>query len=194
MMISLLLSLAFTVSLTFAQESGSLPEQPLENQMPPPPPASAEVSAPTGNQMSETAMEDAVPPSVFDIPAGESLVSRLTKPFDYEREGKRDPFRLPAAKVTPLQPGALFGPFLPLQEVKLADVTVKGIVLDSVSPKALIAVKGEKTEMHRIAVGDYLGEDFGVVQAIRDGQVIIVQTFGEGNKKSTTTRTLYIRK
>lgn len=124
-----------------------------------------------------------------------SLVKRLTEPFNYERANKRDPFLLPEAKEAPLLPGSFFGPFLPLQELKLSDVVIKGIIMDNVKPKAIIQmndVKGKPVLM-RIGIGDYLGENFGVIQAIRDGKVIVVQTLGEGERKSTSTVVLSIR-
>jgi Tfp pilus assembly protein PilP len=127
---------------------------------------------------------------------GGSLVKRLTEPFIYDRSGKRDPFLLPETKEAPLLPGAYFGPFLAIQELKLKNITIKGIIMDPVKPKALISYKNEKDEVitQTLRVGDYLGENFGVVQAIRDGKIIIVQTLGEGDKKSTSTITLSIRK
>lgn len=124
-----------------------------------------------------------------------SLVKRLTVPFEYFGEDKRDPFILPEAKEAPLLPGPYFGPFLPMQEYALQDVVVKGIILDPVRPKALLQVKqGSDTKLIRVTVGEYLGENFGMIQAIRDGKVIVVQTLGEGDKKSTSTITLSIRK
>lgn len=133
-----------------------------------------------------------------DVANQGSLVKRLTEPFNYSREGKRDPFLLPEAKEAPLLPGSYFGPFLPLQEIRIKDVVVKGIIMDRVKPKAFIEIPDErsekKTQMVRIGVGDYLGENFGMVQAIQEGKIIIVQTLGEGDKKSTSTITLSIRK
>lgn len=167
------------ISLIFAQEptqEAEFPEPAMEDQMGSP----------------EIAPED-------DITQG-SLVKRLTEPFSYEREGKRDPFLLPETKEAPLLPGSYFGPFLPLQEVRLKDVIIKGIIMDRVKPKAFLQIPtegakgGKGTHMVRVGVGDYLGENFGVIQAIREGKIIIVQTLGEGDKKSTSTITLSIRK
>ncbi|MCB9072973.1 MAG: pilus assembly protein PilP [Bdellovibrionaceae bacterium] len=149
-----------------------------------------------GNASSQTMnpMQDSS--DLFSEEAEGSIVKRLTEPFNYEREGRRDPFVLPEAKKAPLLPGSYFGPFLPLQEVHLSDVTIKGIIEDPVKPTALIAFKNYKGKeiLKKVGVGDYLGENFGVIQAIRDGKIIIVQTFGEGDKKSTSTITLSIRK
>jgi Tfp pilus assembly protein PilP len=125
-------------------------------------------------------------------------VSSLTRPFIYDPTGKRDPFSAPETKLDVVKPSGLFGPLLAAQEIKLDDVTVKGIVLDPVRPRALIQYPDPNKQGAKIktwvAVKDYLGENFGVVSAIRDGQVIILQTLEEGDKKSTTTRTLTIRK
>lgn len=124
-----------------------------------------------------------------------SLVKRLTEPFDYARENKRDPFQLPESKESPLILGAYFGPFLPLQEIRLSDVKLKGILMDRTKPKAIIEImENGKPKLIRVRVGDFLGENFGVIQAIREGKIIIVQTLGEGDQKSTSTITLSIRK
>ncbi|MCC6137244.1 MAG: pilus assembly protein PilP [Bdellovibrionaceae bacterium] len=157
-----------------------------------------------GAQSANAPQEDELPPDpLADNPEAEpaldehsgSLVKRLTEPFNYERENKRDPFLLPAAKEAPLLPGSYFGPFLPLQELKLADVVIKGIIMDRVKPKAILQMSDAKGKpmLLRIGIGDYLGENCGVVQAIRDGKVIVVQTLGEGDKKSTSTVVLTIR-
>lgn len=132
-----------------------------------------------------------------EIPAQQtSLVKRLTEPFLYDAEGKRDPFILPETRETPLLPGAYFGPFLPLQEIPLKDIVIKGIILDRVKSKAILEIVDykDKKKLVKVSVGDYLGENFGVIQAIQEGKVIVVQTLGEGDQKSTSTITLTIRK
>lgn len=156
----------------------------------------------------DASIEDAPPPQEIqgdaspggEIPppaaASQSLVKRLTEPFLYDPEDKRDPFILPETRETPLLPGAYFGPFLPLQEIPLKEVVIKGIILDRVKSKAILEIvdyKGKK-KLVKVSVGDYLGENFGVIQAIHEGKVIVVQTLGEGEQKSTSTFTLTIRK
>jgi Tfp pilus assembly protein PilP len=129
---------------------------------------------------------------------GDSFVSSLIKPFEYDSTNKRDPFAPPEVSLEAPRPVGLFGPLLPMQEVKLDDVKLKGIVLNPTHPVALVQFPGPTKESGmvkaRVSVRDYLGENFGIVSAIRDGQVVIVQTLDQGDKKSTTTRTLTIRK
>jgi Tfp pilus assembly protein PilP len=151
----------------------------------------------------EVAVEDATPPvpskstviSAFDEEEG-MIVKKLTAPFEYDRTSKRDPFRLPEISGLEIPLGAYFGPFLELQEVALNEVKIKALILDPIRPKAVISYVNHenKTINRKVVVGDYLGENFGVIQAIREGQIIIVQTFVEGDKKLTTTKTLNIRK
>ncbi len=153
---------------------------------------------------SSTSVEDATSPvpvkntgpvSVFDEEEG-TLVKRLTAPFEYDRQSKRDPFRLPEVSGIEIPLGAYFGPFLELQEVKLDEIKIKALLLDPVRPKAVISFKNYENKFvnRKIFIGDYVGENFGIVQAIREGQVVIVQTFVEGDQKLTTTKTLNIRK
>lgn len=136
------------------------------------------------------------PVSAFDEEEG-MIVKKLTMPFEYDRQAKRDPFRLPEVSGMEIPLGAYFGPFLELQEVRLEDIKIKALLLDPLRPKAVISFGPEnnmKQTTRKIFIGDYLGENFGIVQAIREGQIVVVQTFVEGDKKFTTTKTLSIRK
>lgn len=182
--------------LYFISQAADTPESPAPAPVAeaPAPAAPNAVPVPAGTDSASTAS------TLSSAADGESLVLKLTQPFIYE-DGLRDPFVPPEGKAIPLVPKDLFGPLLEMQEVPLESVTVKGIFLDPVNPKALISYKnphpssGQPTEfLKKISIKDYLGENFGVVSSIRDGQVIIVQTLEEGDKKSTTTRTLTIRK
>jgi Tfp pilus assembly protein PilP len=163
-----------------------------------------EIKPPTVDD--STSVEDAPSPvpikktetpiSAFDEEEG-MIVKRLTAPFEYDRQAKRDPFRLPEVSGVEIALGAFFGPFLELQEVRLEDVKIKALLLDPLRPKAVISFSQDnntKQVTRKIFVGDYLGENFGIVQAIREGQIVVVQTFVEGDKKFTTTKTLSIRK
>ncbi len=195
----------FCLSLIFAQEppsEGDFPEPVVEESAP------EMGDAGDAGETGDEAQADQAPPvddsamAVDEQLANQgSLVKRLTEPFNYVRKGKRDPFLLPETKEAPLLPGSYFGPFLPLQEVKLQDVVIKGIIMDRVKPKAFIQIpddspglKQKKSRIVKVTVGDYLGENFGIIQAIREGKIIIVQTLGEGQQKSTSTITLSIRK
>ncbi len=160
-----------------------------------------EIQPPTAD---ETAVEDATPPvptkaapnvSAFDEEEG-MIVKKLTSPFEYDRQSRRDPFRLPEISGVEIPLGAYFGPFLELQEVPLVDIKIKALILDPVHPKAIISYLNHenKTVTRKVVIGDYLGENYGIIQAIREGQIIVVQTFVEGDKKLTTTKTLNIRK
>lgn len=168
------------------------------------------VATPKPKPVADRAVEDAAPgttaaktaekkvggpPSIFDEVEG-MLIKKLTAPFDYDRQAKRDPFRLPELSAIDIQLGGYFGPFLELQDVPLSDIKIKALILDPVNPKAVVAYKAaeDKIISRKVKVGDYLGENFGYIQAIRDGQIIIVQTFVEGDQKLTTTKTLNIRK
>ena len=124
----------------------------------------------------------------------QSSVQEYSKPFIYRADGQRDPFVLPEG-INPLVPGPYFGPFLELQEVKLDSVKLKGVFLDPSRPKALIQVRiGDKEQMVRLGTNDYIGENFGYIAAIRDSEIVVVQTFDQGNKKYSTTRTISIEK
>jgi Tfp pilus assembly protein PilP len=163
-----------------------------------------EVKPPAENEV--VSLEDAPPPvdtkkttdaslSIFDEEEG-MLVKKLTMPFEYDRQAKRDPFRLPEVSAVEIPLGGYFGPFLELQEVQLESIKIKALILDPVRPKAVVAFKNndDKEVSRKIHVGDYIGENFGRVHAIRENQIVVIQTFVEGQQKSTTMKTLNIRK
>ena len=68
-------------------------------------------------------------PSIFDEEEG-MLVKKLTTPFEYDRQSKRDPFRLPEVSAIEIPLGGYFGPFLELQEVSLNDFKIKALILN----------------------------------------------------------------
>jgi Tfp pilus assembly protein PilP len=163
--------------------------------------SSPEIQPPTAE---EAAVEDANSPvpvkkdeviSAFDEEEG-MIVKKLTSPFDYDRTSRRDPFRLPEISGVEIPLGAYFGPFLDLQEIPLDEIKIKALILDPIRPKAIISFMDHdnKPVNRKVFVGDYIGENYGIIQSIREGQIIIVQTFVEGDKKLTTTKTLNIRK
>jgi len=160
-----------------------------------------EIKAPTG--IDTPNVEDAASPVPIKKPPGSAfdeeegmLVKKLTSPFDYDRNGRRDPFRLPEVSGVEIPLGAYFGPFLELQDVPLSEIKIKALLLDPVRPKAVVSFKNgdNKEVIRKVVVGDFIGENFGIIQAIRDGQIVVVQTFVEGDQKYTTTKTLNIRK
>jgi Tfp pilus assembly protein PilP len=185
-----MIQLLFITILSFAQDPAPTAQTPTAASSVP------EKSAPVP---SETAAPAAGATTVNSPSVeGSSFVSSLIKPFNYESANKRDPFAPPEVSLEAPRPVGLFGPLLAMQEVKLDEVKLKGIILNPTHPVALVQYpdpnKAGATLKAKISVKDYLGENFGVVSAIRDGQVIIVQTLDQGDKKSTTTRTLTIRK
>lgn len=161
-------------------------------QEPPPPPDVLE-EAPVAESPAAPAAANTSGAS-SSLPPGRSLVQEYAKPFMYEREGQRDPFVLPEG-LNPLVPGPYFGPFLELQEVKLDNVKLKGVFLDPSRPRVLLQVRmRDKDSLVRLGKNDYIGENFGYIAAIRENEIVIVQTFDQGNKKYSTTRTISIEK
>jgi Tfp pilus assembly protein PilP len=136
---------------------------------------------------------------ITDMSAASGInLAELIKPIEYNKEERgRDPFRLPDIPLEPLSPGPVFGPFSQMQEVPLDQIQVKGIILHPTSSKAIVAFKppgADKEKTVVVRVGDPLGENFGRVQAIRDGKVIILQTLEENGALRTTTHVLSIRR
>ena len=124
-----------------------------------------------------------------------SAIEKLLLPFEYSPDLKRDPFRIPQ-KSGPLNRRPIHGPFLPLQEIPLSEVRLKGVFIHPKYPKALFKIHlgNEKRIYKRLGLKDYIGEDFGYIAAIRPGKVVIVQTKEQNGENFSTTKTLIIEK
>lgn len=158
---------------------------------------------------SETALKETPEPGVAPEPSMDNSpveelfqptpqkvgIEKLLSPFSYDPTVFRDPYRRPEGRL-PLVERPLYGPFLPEQQYRLEDLDLRGVLMSSTSPKALIAVnlKEGKTKIYRIGIKGYIGENFGYVAKILPSQVVIVQTKEQKGKTYSTTKTLSIEK
>lgn len=177
-----MLALLFLTFMSFAQEPGTAP------------PASTPPAEPV------SAVEPASPIDGVSSAENDSIeIQRLLEPFLYVVEGKRDPFRIPAG-TGPLSVRPVHGPFLKLQQYKLKDFKLKGVLIDAKNPKALLLLTASgpnappKPLSIKVRLNQYLGESFGYIAAIRPGKVIIVQTKEQNGQRFSTTKTLTIEK
>jgi len=119
-----------------------------------------------------------------------SITSYLA-PFVFRGDGGRDPFRAPEIAI-PLERGALYGPFLPLQKYRIEELTLKGLFWDIKNPKALVA--DPKGKVFRLGLKDYVGENFGYVASIREKELVIIQTLNESGNRYSTTKVMFFKK
>ncbi len=118
-----------------------------------------------------------------------SEIKSFLQPFRYIRDEFRDPFETQGAG-NPLKPGQVYGPFLPLQTVRLAKFKLKGLLWGTKDPVAIfLAPDGQE---HRLGIKDYIGENFGYIATIREKEVVIIQTIEENQRRYSTTKVVFL--
>lgn len=118
-----------------------------------------------------------------------SQIQRFLEPFEYNADDLRDPFES-RGEASPLSPGQVYGPFLPLQSNLLSDFKLKGLLWKTKIPVAVF--QGPDGQEHRLKVKDYIGENFGYIAAIREKEVVIIQTIEEDDKRYSTTKVVFL--
>ncbi len=124
--------------------------------------------------------------------SGEEKISEIQQylqPFQYNREEYRDPFETQGSG-SPLKPGQVYGPFLPLQTYRLSEFKLKGLMWGIKNPVAIF--RAPDGEEYRLGVKDYIGENFGYVATIREKEVVIIQTIEENQKRYSTTKVVFL--
>lgn len=102
--------------------------------------------------------------------------------FSYEAEGKRDPF----VKIEPEgddSPISSIRPDLnrnrePLEEYPLDSLRMVGVIGTAQRTYALI--KAPDSVIHRVGVGDHLGQNFGEIKRINETEVTLEEIIPDG--------------
>jgi type IV pilus assembly protein PilP len=102
--------------------------------------------------------------------------------YQYDPDGKRDPFR-PFALQT--EPKANIEPLTPLQRYEVGQLKLVGIVLDVTPPRAM--VEDDQGLGFILTPGTPVGPNGGVVTSIQPRQVVVVEwqtdVIGERHRK-----------
>lgn len=114
-----------------------------------------------------------------------STLSSFMEPFEYDPLGRKDPFQKPDIDK-PLAPGSFHGPVLPLQKYPLAQLTLVGIIWDVARPRAMF--KDPQQKVHVIGPNAKLGNQNGYIAVIREGEVVVIETFEEDGKLYSAPR------
>jgi type IV pilus assembly protein PilP len=196
-----------------APSNGDLPPEFMQEvekgQVPPPPgppkaatpapapgaPAPAPVNGtpPPANAPAATPPPQAEPVPVGDgataAPAGTGADILEGDNYVYDPTGKRDPFK-PYKSFRPLpveqQVGKKAVEILePLQKYELEKLQIVGILWDVKTPRALL--RDPDGAVHTVIRNTKLGRNEGVVAAIREGEIVVVETiYIDGNAKKET--------
>lgn len=172
-MITKLLTLAFVAS---AQAPGA----PV-----PPPPVSS------GQPLNVQNGQANVPGNDPNLRSSNDPLTGLLDPFEYQARGRRDPFMRPTVDK-PVAEGAYHGPFLPLQRFNLTDLKLTAIIWDVSRPKAMIIDPDQK--VHIVGPHTKIGRNNGYIAAIREGEIVVVETTEEEGNLLSSTKILRIVK
>jgi type IV pilus assembly protein PilP len=116
---------------------------------------------------------------------GESPLSSMMQPYEYLDLGRKDPFQKPVLEK-PLAPGAFHGPVLPLQRFSLDQLQLIGIIWDVAHPRAML--KDPQGKIHMLGPNAKIGNQNGYIAAIREGEVVVIETFEEEGKLRSDVR------
>ncbi len=118
-----------------------------------------------------------------------SKIQVYLKPFIYDRDIFRDPFESQAGQ-TPLEPGQVYGPFLEIQNFRLSEFRLKGLLWQTETPVAIFEAPNKKT--YKLTIKDYIGENFGYIATIREKEVVVIQTIEENDQRYSTTKVVFL--
>jgi len=146
-------------------------------QLPPPPPTAIE-DMPTGDSAT----------------ASEAMEERPNDNFVYDPTGKRDPF----VPFKIMRPQIKIGgdkanlPMEPLQNWELDSLQIVGILWDVKVPRAL--VKDPSGTVYTVTRNSKIGRNEGYVSAIREGEIVIVETRYEEGKTIKESHVMEFKK
>lgn len=178
-----LLTLVFVVS---AQAPGA-----------PPPPPPVQLDQPTNGSSLGGVPNGAANGTANDPGSDPNLrnsndpLTGLLDPFEYQPRGRRDPFVRPTVDK-PVAEGVYHGPFLPLQRFNLTDLKLTAIIWDVARPKAMIIDPEQK--VHIVGPNTKIGKNNGYIAAIREGEIVVVETTEEEGNLLSSTKILRIVK
>lgn len=110
------------------------------------------------------------------------------EPFVYEAGGRRDPFlpllqgREEALAGSGGQGGAirpdLNRPKEPLEEFPLDSLRMVGTI--TMNKRAYALIKAPDAVVHRVSVGDHLGQNYGKITGISETEVVLMEIISDG--------------
>ena len=120
-------------------------------------------------------------PAALSAPIPENVAGKTTdvlggviEDYTYNPEGKRDPF-LPYDATEGSGLGRGIGPAFPLQKYDVDQLKLVGIIWGVSQPKAMLTDPSGRG--HVVKINDRLGRNNGYVARIREGELVIVESF-----------------
>jgi len=120
-----------------------------------------------------------------------NYIQTFLEPFIYDVDGRRDPF------VPFNEQGAIVGDnvnsvLLPLQRFELSEIRLVGIIWNIRMPKAMFIDPNKR--IHILKKDDRIGRRNGYLAAIREGEVVIVETVNKGEGLTYTSQILRLER
>lgn len=120
------------------------------------------------------------------------IFSGLFDSFEYEPRGRRDPFSQTIIGKPLEQLGDTYGPLLPLQRFNLEELRLTGIIWNVSKPKAIL--KDPSGNIHVVTTNSKIGSRNGYVAAIREGEIVVVETIEQDGRLISTAQVVKIAK
>lgn len=111
--------------------------------------------------------------------------------YIYDPTGKRDPFK-PFRIIRSKQVEKAEIPLEPLQRWEVDRLQIVGILWDVKTPRAMI--KDPDGAVYTVTKNSKIGRNEGYVSAIREGELVIVETKYEDGKSTKETRVMEFKK
>jgi type IV pilus assembly protein PilP len=188
-----LLPLALLFS--FSVMAASAAPAPAPTQTAPPPsgqvPVAGAASKPGAPAKTEAAASLNQNDPNVQAPSPFNIFSGMMDPFDYDPRGRRDPFGQPIPDK-PLSQGLVHGPLLPLQRFELSQLRLTAILWDVRSPKAMLRDPGGI--VYVVTPNSKIGPRNGYVAAIREGEIVVVETIEQDGRLVSTAQVVKIAK
>lgn len=173
-----------------------------------PPAGTPAAQAPTTPPPQQPAQQHSVPapgtvpppPANVDMPIGDGATAAAPPQefvprdeYRYDPTGKRDPFKVfrtvRPTHQEPLKPNEILEP---LQRWEVDRLQVVGILWDVRTPRAMI--RDPDGGVYTVTKNSKIGRSEGFVAAIREGEVVVVETKYDDGKSVKETRVLELRK
>jgi len=146
---------------------------------------------PPGAPGSAAGKVDPSDPNVQAPTSSVNIFSGLMDPFDYDARGRRDPFAQKMADQA-VSGGPVHGPLLPLQRFELNQLRVTAILWDVKRPQAMI--KDPNGSIYIVTPNSKIGPHNGYVAAIREGEIVIIETQEQDGRLVSTAQVVKIAK
>ena len=157
--------------------------------LPPIPGGTALPPIPGGTALPPIPGGTAPPPTVEDLSWEQGLLL-LLQPFNYDGEGRRDPFE-PYKEMTAPSESSKMGPVLPLAKWDVDEIQLVAVRLNSQSPRAMFVTPDNRK--FTLGKGERIGRNNGYIGAIRAEEVIVIEPVTVRGESHLVTRIIRLR-